>query len=123
MYAIRSYYGARRRGGAAADVVGARPAASGAARGNGRRGDRRGADGGPGPEGLLRGGAIDDGDVRRLLHESGTETDDQARSLIHAIPVGYKVDGENGIRDVRAGTLNMAEAINAFTEDEYCTLF
>lgn len=49
----------------------------------------------------LRGGAIDDGDVRRLLHESGTETDDQARSLVHAIPVGYKVDGENGIRDPR----------------------
>jgi cell division protein FtsA len=49
----------------------------------------------------LRGGAIDDGDVRRLLHETGTEADDQARSLIHAIPVGYKVDGENGIRDPR----------------------
>jgi len=49
----------------------------------------------------LRGGAIDDGDVRRLLHESGTETEDMARSLIHAIPVGYKVDGENGIRDPR----------------------
>lgn len=27
------------------------------------------------------------------------------------------------IRDVRAGTLNMADAINAFTADEYCTLF
>lgn len=49
----------------------------------------------------LRGGAIDDGDVRRLLHESGTEADEQTRSLIHAIPVGYKVDGENGIRDPR----------------------
>jgi cell division protein FtsA len=49
----------------------------------------------------LRGGAIDDGDVRRLLHETGTEADDTARSLIHAIPVGYKVDGENGIRDPR----------------------
>jgi cell division protein FtsA len=49
----------------------------------------------------LRGGAIDDGDVRRLLHESGTDADDTMRSLIHAIPVGYKVDGENGIRDPR----------------------
>jgi len=49
----------------------------------------------------LRGGAIDDGDVRRLLHESGTEADDGSRSLVHAIPVGYKVDGENGIRDPR----------------------
>lgn len=49
----------------------------------------------------LRGGAIDDGDIRRLLHECGTEADDSVRSLIHAIPVGYKVDGENGIRDPR----------------------
>ena len=49
----------------------------------------------------LRGGAIDDGDVRRLLHECGTETEDESRSLIHAIPVGYQVDGENGIRDPR----------------------
>jgi len=27
------------------------------------------------------------------------------------------------IRDVRSGTLDMAEAINEFTEDEYCTLY
>lgn len=49
----------------------------------------------------LRGGAIDDGDVRRLLHECGADAEDTTRSLIHAIPVGYKVDGENGIRDPR----------------------
>jgi hypothetical protein len=27
------------------------------------------------------------------------------------------------IRDVRAGTLDMAEAINEFTAAEYCTLY
>jgi hypothetical protein len=27
------------------------------------------------------------------------------------------------IRDVRAGTLDMADAISEFTADEYCTLF
>jgi cell division protein FtsA len=49
----------------------------------------------------LRGGAIDDMDIRRLLHECGTDTDVNERTLIHAIPVGYVVDGANGIRDPR----------------------
>ncbi|MCG8545430.1 MAG: cell division protein FtsA [Alphaproteobacteria bacterium] len=49
----------------------------------------------------LRGGAIDDGDIRRLLNECGTGDQDADRSLIHAIPVGYMVDGANGIRDPR----------------------
>ena len=49
----------------------------------------------------LRGGAISDTDIRRLLHECGTKEDQNERALIHAIPVGYAVDGTNGIRDPR----------------------
>lgn len=49
----------------------------------------------------LRGGAIDDFDVQRLLQSCIAPQLPAGRSLIHAIPVDYVVDGINGIRDTR----------------------
>ncbi len=49
----------------------------------------------------LRGGAIDDADIQRLLQTCITPQLPASRSLVHAIPVDYVVDGVNGIRDAR----------------------
>jgi len=49
----------------------------------------------------LRGGAIDDADIQRLLHSCISPLPAAGRSLVHAIPVDYVVDGVNGIRDSR----------------------
>lgn len=48
----------------------------------------------------VNGGPVRDVDLRRLLYggmpDAGTD-----RTLLHAIPVGYSIDGSNGIRDPR----------------------
>lgn len=49
----------------------------------------------------LRGGAIDESDIQRLLQSCITPQLPAGRSLVHAIPVDYVVDGVNGIRDAR----------------------
>ncbi len=49
----------------------------------------------------LRGGAIDDMDTLHLLNECATDDGTAGRSLVHAVPVGYVIDGSNGIRDPR----------------------
>lgn len=49
----------------------------------------------------IGGGAIRDGDVRRLLLEGRMQADLSERILIHAIPTGFTLDGANGIQDPR----------------------
>jgi cell division protein FtsA len=49
----------------------------------------------------LRGGAVDDAEIRRLLLTGGSNHNESRRSLIHAIPVNYVVDSSNGIHDPR----------------------
>jgi len=48
----------------------------------------------------LNGGPVRDADLRRLLYGSALETEPQ-RVLLHALPVGYSIDGSNGIHDPR----------------------
>ena len=48
------------------------------------------------------GGPVRDADLRRLLYGGGGSAEVGAdRILLHAIPVGYSIDGSNGIRDPR----------------------
>ena len=49
----------------------------------------------------IGGGAIRDGDVRRLLQDGRTSVPLDDRIMLHAIPVGYAVDGAAGVRDPR----------------------
>ena len=49
----------------------------------------------------IGGGAIGESEIRKLLNESKFQDLPSNRTLIHSIPVGYKIDGSNGIRDPR----------------------
>jgi len=49
----------------------------------------------------IGGGAIRDGDVRKLLTEGRLRADGGDRLLIHAVPAGFAIDGANGIKDPR----------------------
>lgn len=49
----------------------------------------------------VNGGPVRDADLRRLLYGSGTLETSLDRAVLHAIPVGYSIDGSNGIRDPR----------------------
>lgn len=48
----------------------------------------------------VNGGPVRDADLRRLLY-GGMPEAEMDRALLHAIPVGYSIDGSNGIRDPR----------------------
>ncbi len=48
----------------------------------------------------LNGGPVRDVDLRRLLY-GGTPETEPHRVLLHAVPVGYSIDGSNGIHDPR----------------------
>ncbi len=48
----------------------------------------------------VNGGPVRDVDLRRLLY-GGMPDAGAERTLLHAIPVGYSIDGSNGIRDPR----------------------
>lgn len=48
----------------------------------------------------INGGPVRDADLRRLLYSSEPETEPH-RVLLHALPVGYSIDGGNGIQDPR----------------------
>lgn len=49
----------------------------------------------------ISGGPVRDADLRRLLYGSGTLETSLERAVLHAVPVGYSIDGSNGIRDPR----------------------
>lgn len=44
---------------------------------------------------------IDDSDVRRILDYARRQEVNGEREMIHCIPIGYTIDGSNGIRDPR----------------------
>lgn len=44
---------------------------------------------------------IDDHDVRRLLQQAGARTEPGERTVLHAIPMNFTLDGASGIRDPR----------------------
>ena len=48
----------------------------------------------------VNGGPVRDADLRRLLY-GGMPEAEADRVVLHAIPVGYSIDGSNGIRDPR----------------------
>lgn len=50
---------------------------------------------------VIGGGAIRDLDLRRLLQDARASVDLQDRMLLHAIPVGYSVDGSPLLREPR----------------------
>lgn len=52
-------------------------------------------------ETVLNGGPVRDSDLRRLLYGGGAPDAQAERIVLHAIPVGYSIDGSNGIRDPR----------------------
>lgn len=47
------------------------------------------------------GGAVGDGELRKLYTDSRFREAAGDRAIVHTIPVGYKIDGSNGIRDPR----------------------
>lgn len=49
----------------------------------------------------VNGGPVRDTDLRRLLYGGGTLDSSLDRTVLHALPVGYSIDGSNGIRDPR----------------------
>ncbi|MEM6762085.1 MAG: cell division protein FtsA [Pseudomonadota bacterium] len=46
-------------------------------------------------------GAVREGDIRRVLAASGRHQIKQGRTALHALPIGYTLDGQTGIRDPR----------------------
>ncbi len=54
-----------------------------------------------GVEVSIAGHEVGESDVRRVLEQSRLEGDVQERHVVHAIPVGYTIDGSRGIRDPR----------------------
>ena len=49
----------------------------------------------------VSGATISESDLNKLLMECRSTQDTQDRALVHAIPVGFDVDGESGIHDPR----------------------
>lgn len=49
----------------------------------------------------VAGHEIGDGDIYRVLKQGGQIQEPQGREFIHAIPVGFTIDGSRGIRDPR----------------------
>ncbi len=49
----------------------------------------------------VNGGPVRDADLRRLLYGGGTLENSLDRTVLHALPIGYSIDGSNGIRDPR----------------------
>lgn len=49
----------------------------------------------------LDAGAVREADIRRVLAASGRHQIKQGRTALHALPIGYCLDGQEGIRDPR----------------------
>ncbi len=49
----------------------------------------------------VSGATISESDLNKLLMECRSTQDTQDRALVHAIPIGFDVDGESGIHDPR----------------------
>lgn len=46
-------------------------------------------------------GTVSEGDIRRVLMAGGAHSISPSRTVIHAMPIGYNIDGNRGIRDPR----------------------
>jgi cell division protein FtsA len=46
-------------------------------------------------------GTVREGDIRRVLAAAGRHNISDGRSALHALPIGYSLDGQDGIRDPR----------------------
>ena len=49
----------------------------------------------------IGGNAVGDGELRKLFGEAKFRDESPDRTMVHAIPVGYKIDGANGVRNPR----------------------
>ena len=49
----------------------------------------------------IAGHEVGDADLRRVVHKTRQAAHHPSRELLHAIPVGYAIDGSHGIRDPR----------------------
>ncbi len=49
----------------------------------------------------IRGHEVCDRDIQRVLQAGRKHSDTQSRSVLHALPIGYTLDGNRGIRDPR----------------------
>ncbi len=49
----------------------------------------------------LGGHAVEDGDIARVLRAGASHALATDRSVVHSIPIGYTLDGENRVRDPR----------------------
>jgi len=49
----------------------------------------------------IAGHEVGDADLRRVMHQSRNAIDTVDRAVLHAMPVGYSIDGHRGIRDPR----------------------
>ena len=49
----------------------------------------------------IAGHEVGDADLRRVMQQSGNAIDTTDRTILHAMPVGYSIDGHKGIRDPR----------------------
>ena len=49
----------------------------------------------------IRGGAVSDSDVTRVMTAAMHHGADEGRTVMHALPVGYSLDGVKGVRDAR----------------------
>lgn len=49
----------------------------------------------------LAGESVGDNDIRKVLAAGSTHSVRQGRSVVHALPIGYTLDGQRGIRDPR----------------------
>jgi cell division protein FtsA len=49
----------------------------------------------------IRGGSVTDADVTRVMTAAMHHGADEGRTVMHALPVGYSLDGVKGVRDAR----------------------
>jgi len=49
----------------------------------------------------IRGHEVSERDIQRVLQAGRKHSDSQVRSVLHAVPIGYTLDGNRGIRDPR----------------------
>jgi cell division protein FtsA len=82
----------------------------------------------------LPGGAVSEGDIGRVLTAGNRHSLREGRAVLHSLPIGYSIDGGNGIRDPRGmlgsrfgvdmhvATTDVASARNLMLAVERCHL-
>ena len=82
----------------------------------------------------IAGAAVSDGDISRVLSAGNRHSLREGRAVLHSLPIGYSIDGGNGIRDPRGmlgtrfgvdmhvATTDVASARNLMLAVERCHL-